>query len=57
MGLRGVLLVREAGGIVTGIDGSPDVFAHTSILAGSPLTHRLLLEKAQRHFGGKPVNP
>ncbi|TNJ39653.1 inositol monophosphatase [Chlorobaculum thiosulfatiphilum] len=47
----GVLLVREAGGIVTGIDGSPDVFAHTSILAGSPLTHRLLLEKAQRHFG------
>lgn len=47
----GVLLVREAGGIVTGIDGSDDVFAHTSILAGSPLTHPLLLEKARRHFG------
>jgi myo-inositol-1(or 4)-monophosphatase len=47
----GVLLVREAGGTVTGIDGSDDVFAHTSILAGSPLTHPLLLEKARRHFG------
>ena len=53
----GVLLVREAGGIVTGISGSEDVFAHTSILAGSPVTHELLLEKAKRHFGGKPVNP
>jgi myo-inositol-1(or 4)-monophosphatase len=53
----GVLLVREAGGIVTGIDGSPDVFAHTSILAGSPITHPLLLEKARRQFGGKPINP
>ncbi len=51
----GVLLVREAGGIVTGIDGSDDVFAHTSILAGSPLTHSLLLEKARKHFGtGSP---
>lgn len=47
----GVLLVREAGGIVTGIDGATDVFAHTSILAGNPLTHALLLEKARRHFG------
>lgn len=47
----GVLLVREAGGIVTGFSGSEDVFAHTSILAGSSLTHPLLLEKAQRHFG------
>jgi myo-inositol-1(or 4)-monophosphatase len=47
----GVLLVREAGGIVTGFSGSEDVFAHTSILAGSPVTHPLLLEKAQRHFG------
>jgi len=47
----GVLLVREAGGIVTGIDGSDDVFANTSILAGSTLTHSLLLEKARKHFG------
>ncbi|NTU53492.1 MAG: inositol monophosphatase [Chlorobiaceae bacterium] len=47
----GVLLVREAGGVVTGFSGSDDVFAHQSILAGSPLTHALLLEKAQHHFG------
>ena len=47
----GVLLVREAGGIVTGFDGSSDVFNHHSILAGSAVTHPMLLEKAQRHFG------
>ncbi|NTW51256.1 MAG: inositol monophosphatase [Chlorobiaceae bacterium] len=47
----GVLLVREAGGIVTGFDGSSDVFNHHSIIAGSSLTHPMLLEKALRHFG------
>jgi myo-inositol-1(or 4)-monophosphatase len=49
----GVLLVREAGGIVTGFDGSGDVFSHHSILAGSAVTHPMLLEKAKRHFGQK----
>lgn len=47
----GVLLVREAGGIVTGFDGNSDVFGHHSILAGSSITHPMLLDKAQRHFG------
>jgi myo-inositol-1(or 4)-monophosphatase len=47
----GVLLVREAGGVVTGFDGSSDVFSLQSILAGSTRTHTLLLEKAHRHFG------
>jgi myo-inositol-1(or 4)-monophosphatase len=51
----GVLLVREAGGIVTGFDGSCDVFNHHSILAGSAVTHPMLLEKAIRHFG--PMHP
>ena len=46
----GVLLVREAGGIVTGFDGNSDVSAHHSIVAGTPTTHPLLLEKAKRHF-------
>jgi len=46
----GVLLVREAGGIVTGFDGSGDVFGHHSILAGSAVTHPLLLDKARRFF-------
>jgi len=46
----GVLLVREAGGIVTTFSGSSDLFSHHSILAGSAVTHPLLLEKALRHF-------
>ncbi|NTU57603.1 MAG: inositol monophosphatase [Chlorobiaceae bacterium] len=46
----GVLLVREAGGTVTGFDGSEDVFRHHSIIAGSGITHPMLLEKALRHF-------
>lgn len=47
----GVLLVREAGGIVTGFDGNADVFGHHSILAGSGVTHPMLLDMARRHFG------
>lgn len=46
----GALLVREAGGIVTGFGGSQDLFGHHSIIAGSPATHALLLEKARRNF-------
>ncbi len=46
----GVLLVREAGGIVTGFSGNSDIAAHHSIIAGSPVTHPLLLEKARKHF-------
>ncbi len=46
----GVLLVREAGGIVTGFSGSSDVAAHHSIVAGNPATHPLLLDMAQKHF-------
>ncbi|HCD36063.1 inositol monophosphatase [Chlorobium phaeovibrioides] len=46
----GVLLVREAGGIVTDFHGKRDVFSHKSIIAGSSLTHPLLLSMAQRHF-------
>ena len=40
----GVLLVREAGGIVTDLDGAPAPIAHTSIVAGNPTMHRWLLE-------------
>ena len=46
----GVLLVREAGGIVTGFAGNEDVYAHHSIIAGTPHTHPLLLAKAGEHF-------
>ncbi len=46
----GVLLVREAGGTVTNFSGDPDVFSGQSIIAGSGMTHKLLLEKAKQHF-------
>ncbi|ASQ91740.1 inositol monophosphatase [Prosthecochloris sp. GSB1] len=46
----GVLLVREAGGAVTGFSGNEDVYAHHSIVAGTPHTHPLLLAKAGEHF-------
>jgi myo-inositol-1(or 4)-monophosphatase len=39
----GTLLVREAGGIVTDIDGDIDVVRHGSIVAGNPAMHRWLL--------------
>jgi myo-inositol-1(or 4)-monophosphatase len=40
----GALLVREAGGIITNIDGGLDVVRHGSIIAGNPAMHRWLLE-------------
>ena len=40
----GVLLVREAGGIVTDIAGAPPPIAHTSIVAGNPKMQGWLLD-------------
>lgn len=40
----GVLLVREAGGIVTTLDGAPCPVAETSVVAGNPVMHSWLLE-------------
>ena len=40
----GVLLIREAGGIVTTVDGAPCRVAQTSILAGNPVMHAWLLK-------------
>ncbi len=39
----GVVLVREAGGIVTTLDGSDDVLQHGSLVAGNPLLHHWLM--------------
>ncbi len=39
----GVLLVREAGGVVTTLDGSPDVLQHGSVVAGNPTLHKWLM--------------
>jgi myo-inositol-1(or 4)-monophosphatase len=43
----GILLVREAGGVVTDMDGEPARVAHGSIVAGNPAMHAWLLEKVR----------
>ncbi|HKW40918.1 MAG TPA: inositol monophosphatase family protein [Gemmatimonadales bacterium] len=40
----GVLLVREAGGLVTTLEGSSDVLQHGSVVAGNPALHGWLVE-------------
>ena len=40
----GILLVREAGGIVTDLTGAPAPVAHTAIVAGNEKMHAWLLE-------------
>jgi myo-inositol-1(or 4)-monophosphatase len=39
----GAVLVREAGGLVTNLDGGADLFAHGNVIAGPPGVHRDLL--------------
>jgi myo-inositol-1(or 4)-monophosphatase len=41
----GILLIREAGGVVTDLDGSPCPVAHTSVVAGNPQMHAWLLDR------------
>lgn len=45
----GVLLVEEAGGRVTDLDGGHRYFAGGNVLAGAPGVHAELLEVASRH--------
>ncbi len=52
----GVLLVREAGGMVTDFTGNEDVFQRNSIIAGNRISHPLLLEKALKHFSAQTVS-
>jgi myo-inositol-1(or 4)-monophosphatase len=40
----GVLLVREAGGVVTTLEGGEDVLQHGSVVAGNPTLHQWLIE-------------
>jgi myo-inositol-1(or 4)-monophosphatase len=44
----GILLVREAGGIVTTVNGSEVPLAHSSILAGNPAMHGWLAHTVAR---------
>ena len=43
----GVLIIREAGGIVTTVDGTDVPYAPSSIVAGSPALHSWLLQRLQ----------
>jgi len=51
----GVVLIREAGGIVTNLDGADDVLAGGSIVAGNPTLHRWLMDLL--HSGSAAVAP
>jgi myo-inositol-1(or 4)-monophosphatase len=41
----GILLVREAGGVITDLEGKPCPVAHTGVVAGNPAMHAWLLER------------
>jgi myo-inositol-1(or 4)-monophosphatase len=41
----GMLLVREAGGVVTDLDGAPSRVAHGALVCGNPAMHRWLLDR------------
>jgi myo-inositol-1(or 4)-monophosphatase len=44
----GILLIREAGGVVTTIDGAPATIDSSPVVAGNPLMHAWLLAMLQR---------
>lgn len=43
----GALLIREAGGIVTGLDGYPYSLSHSPVVAGNPVIHPWLLKSVR----------
>jgi myo-inositol-1(or 4)-monophosphatase len=49
------LMVREAGGIVTDLDGGGGSFASGNTVAGGPAVHRGLLEIVQRHASEEAI--
>jgi myo-inositol-1(or 4)-monophosphatase len=40
----GTLIIREAGGVVTDLDGSPEMVKHGSVVAGNPRIQAWLRE-------------
>lgn len=56
----GLLLIREAGGMATDLDGRPVGPAHTGLVAGNPTIHQWLLEQVRSQVAtgvaaGNPV--
>lgn len=48
----GALLIREAGGIISGLDGSEDFMESGHVLAGSPKIYAALAQLASGHLAG-----
>jgi myo-inositol-1(or 4)-monophosphatase len=53
----GALLVREAGGLVSDLDGRPDVLTHGNVVGASPGVHRELLELIGRICRDEQIRP
>ncbi len=51
----GILLVREAGGVVTDLDGGERFFSSGNIVAGSPAVQRGLLAVVERHASEEAI--
>jgi len=49
----GILLVREAGGVVTDLEGEPARVGHGPIVAGNPAMHAWLLDKLRAGGGAQ----
>ena len=51
----GTLMVREAGGMVTDLDGGEGSFGSGNVVAGGPAVQRALLEVVQRHASEEAI--
>ncbi|MBZ5590394.1 MAG: inositol monophosphatase [Acidobacteriia bacterium] len=53
----GALLVREAGGMVTNLDGASGIFEHGNVIAAAPGVHRELLDVVRSYCREVDVHP
>jgi myo-inositol-1(or 4)-monophosphatase len=53
----GLLIIEEAGGLVTDLDARPVPLDHGPIVAGSPAMHAWLLSLLREPDGSAPTSP
>jgi myo-inositol-1(or 4)-monophosphatase len=53
----GTLIVEEAGGVVTNLDGDLDVVSHGNVIAATPRVHTELLSIVARHAHERDIVP
>ena len=46
----GIIIIRESGGIVTGIDGSEEDLYNGNLVAGNEIIHNSLIEKIKNIY-------